>query len=100
MNTILWWFLYAYRDVLNFYFVVILVAMATLSEISYFILFLSNPGLPPQSMNKQFYEANKEKLKISSTYLCKYCNIMMNEDIYTKHCDDCGVCIESILLFM
>jgi hypothetical protein len=73
------------------------IGMGAIAELSYILVFLWNPGLPPQSMNLTYFESNQEKLKIKDFRICKICQVVMNMDEYTYHCDDCDVCIEGII---
>lgn len=61
--------------------------------VSYTYTALINPGIP-----KKEFDADgdlRDALKnIKSFRICKICNIIMNKDIDTTHCDECNVCIE------
>jgi len=35
-----------------------------------------------------------------SIKICDICNIIMDEAKKTVHCDDCGICIEGILILI
>jgi len=61
---------------------------------SYLFTFLKNPGIPAQELELENSEL-KEVLKGIKNYrICKVCNVIMNRNKETNHCDDCGVCIE------
>jgi hypothetical protein len=74
----------------------IIFTMSVIAEISYILTFLWNPGIPPQTMNISYFEKNKDKLKIKKHMICKICQVVMNLDEYTEHCEDCDMCIEGI----
>ncbi len=55
---------------------------------------LINPGLVKQEMNIKHFSSPTNKIKIKNYRVCNICQVVMNMDNYTTHCDDCGVCIE------
>ncbi len=58
---------------------------------SYCLTVLVNPGLPKKETNLK-YTVNKVSFK--NFRICGVCNVIMNIDENTTHCDDCNVCIE------
>lgn len=65
--------------------------------ICYIYTVLKNPGIPAQEMELENSDL-KEVLKGIKNYkICKICNVIMNRNKETNHCEDCGVCIEGKL---
>jgi hypothetical protein len=52
---------------------------------------LINPGLPKKEMNLKY---SVKDLNIKNFRICPICNVIMNLDDNTSHCEDCNVCIE------
>ena len=73
--------------------------MIYLIQIScYTYTFLKNPGIPGREMELDNIYL-KEVLKGIKNYrICKVCNVIMNRNKDTNHCDDCNVCIEGKLI--
>jgi hypothetical protein len=94
LNIIFYIYFYTFWDKLNETVRIINLTISGVAEVAYILTFLWNPGLPTQAMNVNYFETNKEKLKITNYRICKTCQIIMNMDVYTEHCDDCNVCIE------
>ncbi len=62
---------------------------------SYSYTALINPGIPKNSLDLD--GDLKESLKTIRNYrICKICNVIMDKDINTMHCDECNACIEGI----
>ena len=60
---------------------------------SYSYTALINPGIPKNCLDID--GDLKESLKdIKNFRICKVCNVIMNKDQNTMHCDDCNACIE------
>lgn len=57
---------------------------------SYWYTALKNPGIP----KKELWLNNGKEVTIKNSRICYICNVIMNLDEGTEHCDDCGVCIE------
>ena len=67
--------------------------------ISYIYTAMKNPGIPGFEMELQNGNL-KEVLKGIKNYkICKICNLIMNRNEGTGHCEDCGVCVEGKYLF-
>ena len=63
----------------------------------YTYTFLKNPGIPTKRFELDYNDNLNETLKeIKSYKICEICNIIMDKNLNTKHCDDCEVCIEGI----
>lgn len=63
---------------------------------SYSYTALINPGIPKNSFDID--GDVKDSLKNIRNYrICKVCNVIMNKDENTMHCDDCNACIEGNL---
>lgn len=57
---------------------------------------LKNPGIPKHELTLE-NSSLKEVLKGIKNYkICKTCNVIMDKNKETNHCNDCGVCIEGI----
>lgn len=60
---------------------------------SYSYTALVNPGIPKNNLDID--GDLREILKNIKNYrICKICNVIMNKDENTMHCDDCKTCIE------
>jgi hypothetical protein len=94
LNIVFYLYFYTFWNILNETVRLINLAISCVAEIAYILTFLWNPGLPSQAMNVSYFEANKEKIALKNYRICKVCQVVMNMDEYTEHCDDCGVCIE------
>jgi hypothetical protein len=70
----------------------ILVWLVQISSYSYTVLV--NPGVVKQDMNFRLFSSSSQNLKIKNYRICSTCEVIMNLDDHTSHCDDCGVCIE------
>ena len=79
---------------LNQYVKVIGVLLYFLQITSYTLTFLINPGLPKKETHLK-YSVKKNPFK--NFRICGVCNLIMNIDDNTTHCDDCNICIEGIL---
>jgi hypothetical protein len=62
--------------------------------ISYAYTALKNPGIPKQEMELENSDLKEVLKKIKNYKICKICNVIMNRNKDTNHCDDCGICIE------
>ena len=61
---------------------------------SYTYCALINPGIPKRNMNLENNNIGEITKEIRNYRICKICNILMNKDENTCHCEDCGTCIE------
>jgi hypothetical protein len=60
---------------------------------SYTFTALVNPGLVKRGMHLKYY--NKEEFAGMKNFrICNLCNVIMNMDDNTFHCEECDVCIE------
>ena len=59
--------------------------------ISYTLVCISDPGIPPKDYYIENYEV--DKLSIKNYCLCRKCKIVMDLDKNTEHCILCGVCV-------
>lgn len=76
-------------DILKFF--GMLIYLIQISSYSYTALI--NPGIPKNNMDID--GDVKESLKNIKNYrICKICNVIMNKDENTMHCNDCNACIE------
>lgn len=55
---------------------------------SYTYTAFANPGIPSKSMSS----SNRQLVK--NFRICNVCNVVMNLDDNTSHCEDCNVCVE------
>jgi uncharacterized membrane protein YccF (DUF307 family) len=62
--------------------------------ISYIYTALKNPGIPLQEMELQNSNLKEVLKKIKNYKICKICNVIMDRNKDTSHCDDCGICVE------
>jgi hypothetical protein len=62
--------------------------------ISYSYTVLINPGVVKREMSIKLFHSSTYKLSIKNYRVCSICQVVMNMDEQTAHCDDCGVCIE------
>lgn len=60
---------------------------------SYTYTVFINPGIPKRSMSIYHVQQN---LNVKNFRICNICNIIMNMDENTAHCDDCNICIEGM----
>jgi len=65
---------------------------------SYAYTALINPGMPQKKKGYTDIMHNENTNK--SIKICDICNIIMDEAKKTVHCDDCGICIEGILILI
>jgi hypothetical protein len=61
--------------------------------ISYILTALINPGLPKKEMNLKYMV---KSVPFKNFRICGVCNVVMNIDENTSHCDDCNICIEGM----
>ena len=61
--------------------------------VSYIYTAFSNPGIPKKNLwiNKNVVYNNIRNFRI-----CPSCQVIMNIDENTSHCDDCDICVEGI----
>ena len=62
---------------------------------SYTLTALINPGLPKKELNLKYCNRG---IPLKNFRICNVCNLIMNMDEMTSHCEDCNVCIEGIYL--
>lgn len=80
-------------DMLNFYFKMIGIGLYFTQLISYILTALINPGFPKKEMNLKYMVKN---VPFKNFRICGVCNVIMNIDESTSHCEDCNICIEGI----
>ena len=61
---------------------------------SYTYTFLINPGIP----NKNTKISNQNHPKFKDYRICQVCMKLMNLEINTNHCNECGVCVEGKII--
>ncbi len=59
--------------------------------ISYTYTSIRNPGVPSKS---RYYAASFSTVGIKRYKICKTCQVVMNLDIKTSHCNSCEICVE------
>jgi hypothetical protein len=66
---------------------------------SYVYTALVNPGIPKKDLwikNVSINDAFQSN-KIQNYRICSICQLIMNIDENTTHCDDCEICIEGYI---
>ncbi len=58
---------------------------------AYLTTVLINPGLPKKEM---YLKYQIKSVDYKNFRICGICNVIMNLDDNTSHCEDCNVCIE------
>ena len=65
-----------------------------LQSLSYLIIFIMNPGIPPKELWIENYFKNRSNQnEIGSYKICNICKIIMRTNDNTKHCEECNMCI-------
>ena len=88
-------YFYSLWNTLNPYVKSIGICLFVIQMGSYMLTALINPGLPKQELSLR----NCGSVQFKNFRVCGVCNIIMNIDAGTAHCEDCNVCIEGRLKF-
>ena len=65
-----------------------------IQSLSYLIIFIMNPGIPPKELWIENYFKNRSnQSEIGSYKICNICKIIMRTNDNTKHCEECNMCI-------
>lgn len=51
-----------------------------------------NPGIPEKEFWLENYD--QDKAQLTNYRICPVCQIVMNLDDQTEHCEDCNICVE------
>lgn len=78
-------------DILKFFGFMIYAIQIT----SYSYCALRNPGIPKNNLDIDG-DVHESLKNIKNYRICKICNVIMNKDVNTMHCDECDTCIEGI----
>ena len=64
--------------------------------LSYFYTAMSNPGIPKNDLWISNVTLNTafQKYNIKNYRICPICQVIMNIEENTSHCDDCDICVE------
>lgn len=61
---------------------------------SYWLIFLSNPGIPTKDLWIENYFKEKHEEDDAGSYrICNICKIIMKNEDNTDHCEECNICI-------
>jgi hypothetical protein len=77
---------------LNQYIASIGISIYILQIISYSLTVLINPGLPKPSLSLKY--STLKNVNMNNYRICNVCNVLMDIQEKTVHCEECGVCIE------
>ena len=59
--------------------------------VSYILTAFTNPGLPKKNL---WINSNIVENDLKNYRICPYCQVLMNIDENTTHCDECDICVE------
>lgn len=94
INGMAFLFFYMLWDNLNDMIKFFGVAIAVLQFSTYLCTALVNPGIPSKKMSLHYYQNN---IKFGNFRICNICNVIMDIDQNTSHCEDCNLCVEGKL---
>lgn len=70
------------------------VVIAFLQTMSYLLVFLYNPGVPPKELwIENYFKEQHESDEPGSYRICNLCKIIMRVKDNTDHCEECNICI-------
>lgn len=89
VSIVVYFFFYAFWNVLNVHIRNIGVVISFTQVVSYVSTFLKNPGLP----TKELWLQNIKDSDVNDYTICNRCKIIMPKDMNIEHCEDCDVCV-------
>lgn len=96
VSLVFFLFYFLAHDKINPYIRIFGVVVYSVFTLSYLYTSFSNPGIPKKDLwikNVSINDAFNNR-KIKNYRICPYCQLIMNIEENTTHCDDCEICIE------
>ncbi len=93
ITAIVFFYFWALWNILSDYVKIIGILVYLIQISAYWYTALINPGIP----KRELWLNEGDEIKIKNSRICYICNVVMNMDEGTEHCDDCGYCVEGKL---
>ena len=97
INAIIFFYFHFLKNILHNTIKNIGLGISFVQILSYLLIFLVNPGVPPKDLWIENYFKNKNSSssdEIGSYRICNICKIIMKNVDNTVHCEECNICIK------
>lgn len=97
IDTSIFFYFYFLWSSLNIIIRYIGVLVCSTQVISYFFVFITNPGIPTKDLwIENYFKEKHEEDDMGSYRICNVCKIIMKNKDDTDHCHDCDICIVGV----
>ena len=94
IDTITFCYFYFLKNLIPTFVYYLGLLIAIFQILSYIIIFLKNPGIPPKELWMENYFKEKHDLDDVGSYrICNVCKIIMKTNDDTDHCEECNICV-------